>query len=95
MKKIKHFSFITFTAVISICYLASCGSESDKMSDAAIERAATERFKALRDTLSVQYNKNCDSLFQNKVQEAVDSIIFEYYKNSDTLQIDSIEQNDN
>lgn len=91
MKKLKRLSLITFTIAISICYLVSCGNESGQMSDSAIERAATERFKALQDTLVVQYNKNCDSLFQNKVQEAVDSIIFEYYKNSDTLGLKDID----
>ncbi|MGB0861634.1 MAG: hypothetical protein ACPG19_08970 [Saprospiraceae bacterium] len=90
MKKLKRLYLITFTATVSICYLTSCGSESNQMSDSAIERAAAKRFKAVRDTLSIQYNKDCDSLFQERVQEKVDSIVFEYYKNSDTLRVDSL-----
>ncbi len=82
--KLRYLYIITFTFCISLCCLTSCGGTSEEISEEEIERIANERFNALTDTLTQQYDKECDSLFSQYVQSGVDSLIFEFLKSEDS-----------
>ena len=87
MKIIRPIYSLTFTIVFTICCLTNCGSSAEQFTDEEVERLAQNRFIMVRDTLSKQYKSECDSSKIQLVQTNVDSIIFEYYKNLDTVNV--------
>ena len=89
--KLQLFYTLTFTVIISLCCLMSCGGNAEQMPDEEIERLASEQFKALKDTLIKQYNQECDSLYGQYRQSMVDSLIFEYLKSQDSTSINKSE----
>ncbi len=53
--------------MISLCCLISCQQNEEQLTDGQIEQIAQQQFRTLRDTLTKQYDAECDSLFDKYV----------------------------